>query len=114
MALLQQLPDLGLSGFQVSHILCVEVAGLVDASADVVDIGGHSADGGSQLFLFGVVHLDDVTVNGHLAKIGSHVLSAQLRHFVFDEPVFIVTDAELDADWSSSICHSVSPYQRLR
>lgn len=114
MALLQQLPDLSLPSFQVSHIFCVEMAGLVDASADVVDVGSCSADSCGQLFLFGVVHLDDITVDGHLAKIGSHVLSAQLRHFVFDEPVFIVANTEFNAYRSSSICHGVPPYQRLR
>ena len=59
LGLLQQQPDLSLSGFQVSHIFCVEMAGLVDASADVIDVGCCSADGTCQLFLFGIVHLDD-------------------------------------------------------
>ena len=81
LGLLQQLPDLSLSGFQISHILCVEMAGLIDASADVIDVGGCSADSSGQLFLFGVIHLDDVTVNGHLAKIRSRIPGSQLRHF---------------------------------
>ena len=98
MGLLQQLPDLGLSSFQISHIFFVKVASLVDASADMIDVGGYPADSSSQLFLLGVVHLDDVTVDGHLAEIGSHVVGAQLRHFTFNEPVLIVADTELDAD----------------
>ena len=65
------------------------MAGLVDASADVVDVGSHSSDGGSQLFLFGVVDLDDVAVDGHLSEIRAHVVCAKLSHLVFDEPVLV-------------------------
>lgn len=77
LGLLQQLPDLSLPSFQVSHIVRIEMASLVNAAADVIDVGCCSADGSRQFFLFGVVHLDDVTVNGHLAKI-SLILIASL------------------------------------
>ena len=86
------------------------MAGLVDASADMIDVGGYPADSSGQLFLLGVVHLDDVTINGHLTEIRSHVVGAQLRHFTFNEPVFIVADAELNAYRSCSICHGAPPY----
>ena len=39
LGLLQQLPDFRLSSFQISHIFFVKVAGLVDASADMIDVG---------------------------------------------------------------------------
>ena len=58
--------------------------GLVDPAADVVDVGGCSADGSGQLFLLGVIHLDDLAVNRHLAKIGSHIFSAKLLHLFPD------------------------------
>ena len=60
------------------------MAGLVDPAADMVDVGRCSADGRGQLFLLGVIHLDDVAVDRHLAKIGSHVFSAKLIHLFLD------------------------------
>lgn len=89
------------------------MVGLVDPAADVVDVGGCSADGSGQLFLLCVVHFDDIAVNRHLAEIGSHVASSQLCHFVFDQPVFVVTDAELDADRSCSIWHKIIPFLKF-
>ena len=59
--------------------------GAVDAAANLVDIAGSPADGCGQLFLLGVIHLDDVTVNRHLAEICAHVPGAELRHLVLDE-----------------------------
>ena len=51
----QQLPDLGLPCFQLGNVSIVEMPGAVDAAADLVDVRGDSADGGSQLFLLGVL-----------------------------------------------------------
>ena len=80
----QQLPDLGLSGFQLGNIVCIESPGMIDAAADVIDVSSHVADGSGQLFLLCLVHLDDVAVNRHLAQIGAHVFSAKLLHLFLD------------------------------
>src|SRR5699024_7806933 len=58
-----------------------------------------------QFLLLGVIHLDDVTVNRHLAEICTHVLSPKLRHLVLDEPPLLLGDAELDADRSCAFSH---------
>ena len=84
LALFQQLPDFGLSGFQLGNIVCIESPVLIDAAADVIDVSSRVADGSGQLFLLGVIDLDDVAVNSHLAKIGSHVFSAKLLHLFLD------------------------------
>ena len=89
------------------------MAGLVDPAADMVDVGRCSADGRGQLFLLGVIHLDDVAVNGHLAELGSHIASSQLRHFAFDQPMFVITDAGLDADRSCSVWHKIIPFLKF-
>ena len=69
------------------------MAGLVDPAADMVDVGRCSADGRGQLFLLGVVYLDDIAVNGYLAEIGAHVMGAELRHLVLYEFLFLFGDA---------------------
>ena len=51
----QQLPDLGLPRFQLGNVGIVEMPGAVDAAANLVDVRGDSADGGSQLLLLGVI-----------------------------------------------------------
>ena len=51
----QQLPNLGLPCFQLGNIVFIAAPGAVDAAADMVDVRGDSADGGSQLLLLGVL-----------------------------------------------------------
>ena len=51
----QQFPDLGLPRFQLGNIVFIAAPGAVDAAADLVDVRGNSADGGSQLLLLGVL-----------------------------------------------------------
>ena len=52
---LQQLPDFGLPCFQLGNVVFIAAPGAVDAAADLVDVRGNSADGGSQLLLLGVL-----------------------------------------------------------
>ena len=59
----------------------------------------------ASFLLLGVVHLDDVAVNRHLAEICAHVPGAELRHLVLDEPPLLLGDAELDADRSCAFGH---------
>ena len=47
----QQLPDLGLPRFQLGNVVLIATPGTVDAAADLVNVRGDSADGGSQLLL---------------------------------------------------------------
>ena len=51
----QQLPDFGLPCFQLGNVVLINVTGAVDAAANLVDVRGGSADGGSQLLLLGVL-----------------------------------------------------------
>ena len=51
----QQLPDLGLPRFQLGNVVLIAVPGAVDAAADLVNVRGGTADGGSQLLLLGVL-----------------------------------------------------------
>ena len=81
----QQLPDLGLPCFQLGNIVFIAAPGAVDAAANLVDVRGDSADGSSQLLLLGVVHLDDVAVDEHLAGIRAEVVCSQLAHLVLYE-----------------------------
>ena len=78
----QQLPDLGLPCFQFGNVVFITAPGAVDAAANLIDVRGGTADGGSQLFLFGVIHLDDVPVDQHLAGISAEVVRPQLPHTV--------------------------------
>ena len=43
----QQLPDLGLPRFQLGNVILVAAPGAVDAAANLVDVRGDAADGGS-------------------------------------------------------------------
>lgn len=101
----EQRPNLGLLFFQIRNILSVEMPGAVDAAANLVDIAGSPADGCGQLFLLGVVHLDDVAVDCHLAQIRTHVLGAELCHFALDDLPLLFGDAELDADRPCAFSH---------
>ena len=51
----QQLPNLGLPRFQLGNVVLIAAPGAVDAAADLVDVCGGTADGGSQLLLLGVL-----------------------------------------------------------
>ena len=85
--------------------------GLIDTAADLVDVSGNAADGGSQFLLLGEIHFDDITVDRHLAQIGSHVFCAKLLHLFLDKLMFLLGDTELNADWSGAIFHHYnSPY----
>ena len=81
----QQFPDLGLLRFQLGNVVLIAAPGAVDAAADLVDVRGGTADGSSQLFLLGVIDLDDVTVDQHFPGVSAEVVRPQLAHFVLDE-----------------------------
>ena len=81
----QQLPDLGLPRFQFGNVVLIAAPGTVDAAANLVDVRGGLADSGSQLFLLGVIDLDDVAVNQHFPGIRAEVVCSQLAHLVLDE-----------------------------
>ena len=79
--------------------------GAVDAAADVVDICGNSADGGSQLFLLGVIDLDDVPVNQHLPGVCAEIAGTELIHLVTDQAQFLLVQADFFADGSCAVWH---------
>ena len=101
----QQLPDLGLPRFQLGNIVFIAAPSAVDAAADVVDVRGGSADGGSQLLLLGVIDLDDVAVDQHLAGIRAEVAGAELSHLVANYAQFLLVQADFLADGSRAILH---------
>ena len=43
----QQFPDLGLPRFQFGNVILVEMPGAVNAAANLIDVRGDAADGGS-------------------------------------------------------------------
>ena len=98
LGLFEQRPNLGLPFFQLRNILSVKIPGAVDPAANLVDIAGSPAYGCGQLFLLGVIHLDDVAVDCHLAKICAHVFGTELRHLALDEPPLLLGDTEFNAD----------------
>ena len=55
---------------------------MIDAAADVIDVSSHVADGSGQLFLLGVVHLDDVAVDEHFPGVCAEVAGSELIHLV--------------------------------
>ena len=81
------------------------MTGAVDAAADMVDICGIPADGGSQLLLLGVIDLDDVAVDEHLPGISAEVVRPQLAHLVLDEIQFLLVQADFLADRSCAVWH---------
>lgn len=101
----EQRPNLGLPFFQLRNILSVEMPGAVDPAANLVDIPGNPADGCGQLFLLGVIHLDDVAIDRHFSEICAHVFGTELRHLALDEPPLLFGDAELDADRPCAFSH---------
>ena len=64
---------------------------------------GSTADGGSQLFLLGVIDFDDVAIDQHLAGIRPEVVRPQLAHFVLDEIQFLLVQADFLADGSRAV-----------
>ena len=101
----QQLPDLGLPRFQLGNVVLIAAPGTVDAAANLVDVRGGSADGGSQLFLFGVIHLDDLPVDEHFPGIRAEVAGAKLIHLVANYAQFLLVQADFLADGSRAIWH---------
>lgn len=77
----------------------------VDTTTDVIDICGDTTDSSGEFLLLGVVHLDNATVNGHFAEIGTHIPGAKLRHFVANQIAFLLGDTHLNADGSGTVCH---------
>ena len=102
---LQQLPDFGLPCFQLGNIVFIAAPGTVDAAANLVDVRGGSADGGSQLFLFGVIHLDDVPVDEHFPGIRAEVAGAELIHLVANYAQLLLVQADFLADGSCAVWH---------
>ena len=72
----QQLPDFGLPCFQLGNIVFIAAPGAVDAAANLVDVRGGTADSGSQLLLRGLVLLDDVAVDQHLAGLCAEIVGS--------------------------------------
>ena len=66
----------------------------VDPAANLIDIRCNAADGGSQLFLFGVIDLDDVPVDQHLPGIRAEVAGSKRAHFMLNEIPFRFIQAE--------------------
>lgn len=69
----------------------------VDTTTDVIDICGGTTDCGGKFLLLGVVHLDDVAINGHFAEIDAHIPGAKLRHLVANQIAFLFGDTHLNA-----------------
>lgn len=61
-----------------------------------------------QLFLLGVVHLDDVTVNEHLPGVCTEILCAELCHLLTDQ-IFLLIQANFLADRSCAVWYRFSP-----
>lgn len=82
--ILQKLPDFFLTGFQVGDVVIIEMPGLVDALAEMIDVRGDITDRRRKLFLLGVIKLDDVPVNRHFSEIGTEIVGANLLHLLPD------------------------------
>lgn len=78
---------------------------LIDAAANVIDVGSGPVDGSCQLLLFGVVHLDDVTVNQHLPGISAEIPGAELLHLVGDELQLRFVQTDFFSDGSCAVRH---------
>ena len=107
----QQFPDLGLPRFQFGNVRIVKTPGAIDAAANLVDVRGDSADGSSQLLLLGVVHLDDVAVDQHLAGIRAEVVRPQLAHLALDEIQLLLVEADFLADGARAVRHEAHPFR---
>ena len=101
----EQRPNLDLPFFQLRNILSVEMPGAVNPAANLVGIAGNPADGCGWLFLLGVVHFDDLTVDCHFSEICAYVLSTELSHLALDKLTLLLGDAELDADRPCAFSH---------
>ena len=77
----------------------------VDPAANLIDARCNAIDGGSQLFLLGVIDLDDVPVDQHLPGIRAEVVRLKLVHFVLNEIPFRFIQADFLTDWSCAFWH---------
>ena len=107
----QQFPDLGLPCFQLGNVVLVNVPSAVDAAANLVDVRGGTADGGSQILLLGVIDLDYAAVNQHLAGVCAEIVRPQLAHFVLDEIQFLLVQADFFSDGARAIRHEAHPFR---
>ena len=87
------------------NVILVNVTGAVDASANLVDVRGDTADSDSQLLLLGVIDLDDVPVNQHFAGIRPEVAGAELVHLVANQTQLLLIQADFLADGSCAVWH---------
>ena len=105
----QQFPYIAEPGFQLGNIILVEMPRAVDAAANLVDIRCNAVHGSSQLFLIGVIHLDDVAVDEHLAGIGSEISGSQLAHLLLNEIQLCLIQTDFLADGARAVCHGHIP-----
>ena len=77
----------------------------------MVDVRGGTADGSGQLLLLGVIDLDDVAVDEHLAGVSAEVVCPQLAHLVLDEIQFLLIQADFLADGSRAVRHEAHPFR---
>lgn len=59
----------------------------------------------ANFFLLGVVHLDNVAGDQHLAGVSAEVVRSQLAHLVLDEIQFLLVQADFFADGSCAVWH---------
>ena len=65
----------------------------------------HQHQSGYWLFLLGVIDLDDVSVDQHLAGVSAEVVRPQLAHLVANYAQFLLIQADFFADGSCTVWH---------
>ena len=59
----------------------------------------------ANFFLLGVIDLDDVSVDQHLAGVCAEIAGAELVHLVTDQAQFLLIQADFFADGSCTVWH---------
>lgn len=97
--LVQPFPDL-------LEIRLIGRASGIDPLGDLIDVPADGTQLRGEGFDICGVHVDDISVNGHLPKIGADPLRWELGHLLFNEFSFFCCHRAAQNDWPLPIRRS--------
>ena len=82
----------------------------IDPLGDLVDIPANGRQFGGERFDIGGVGVDDISIDRHLAKIGTIPVRGELGHPLFNELFFFLRDIEFHLNIPLADRHTPPPF----
>jgi len=99
------LPNLVQPFLDLLDICLIDRTSGVDSLCNLVDISAYGTQLSGKRFDIRGVQVDDISVNGHLPKIGADPLRWELGHLLFNEFSFFCCHRAAQNDWPLPICY---------